>query len=69
MSELRVVGATIVADPDRVWRDAEIAYSPDTGRVTYLGPVRGPGRASSTAQARVPAAMVATAAVRAGCGR
>ena len=46
MSERRVVGATIVADSDRVLRDAEIAYSPDTGRVTYLGPVRGPGRSA-----------------------
>jgi 5-methylthioadenosine/S-adenosylhomocysteine deaminase len=42
VSELRVVGATIVADPGRVLRDAEIAYSTVTGRVTYLGPVRGP---------------------------
>ena len=37
-----MVGATIVADAGRVLRDAEIAYSPATGRVTYLGPVRGP---------------------------
>ena len=44
MDELRVVGATIVADPDRVLPAAEIAYSPVTGRVTYLGPVRGPAR-------------------------
>lgn len=41
VSELRVVGATIVADPDLVLPDAEIAYSTATGRVTYLGPVRG----------------------------
>ncbi|WP_395727212.1 amidohydrolase [Nakamurella sp.] len=46
MSELRVVGATIVADPERELRDAEIAYSSDTGRVTYLGPVRGPVRSA-----------------------
>lgn len=44
MDELRVVGATIVADPDQVRRNAEIAYSAVTGRVTYLGPVRGPAR-------------------------
>ena len=36
-----MVGATIVADAERVLRDAEIAYSTVTGRVTYLGPVRG----------------------------
>lgn len=42
MSELRVVGATVVADPDEVLRDAEIAWTTATGRVTYLGPVRGP---------------------------
>ena len=46
MSDVRVVGATVVADADRVLRDAELAYSPTTGRVTYLGPVRGaPGPA------------------------
>lgn len=37
-----MVGATIVADPGRVLHDAEIAYSTVTGRVSYLGPVRGP---------------------------
>ena len=40
-----------------------------TATPTVTGPVRGPGRASSTAQAREPAAIVATAAVRAGWGR
>lgn len=40
--ERRVVGATIVADPGRVLRTAEIAFSPATGLITYLGPVRGP---------------------------
>jgi len=40
--ELRVVGATIVAEPEQVLRDAEIAWSPATGRITYLGSVRGP---------------------------
>lgn len=42
--ELRVVGATIVADPDTVHRDAELAWSSATGRISYLGPVRGPAR-------------------------
>ncbi len=44
MSELRVVGTTIVVDPEQVLLDAEIAWSPATGRITYLGPVRGPIR-------------------------
>jgi 5-methylthioadenosine/S-adenosylhomocysteine deaminase len=42
VNELRVVGATIVAGPDEVVRDGEVAYSAATGRVTYVGPVRGP---------------------------
>ncbi len=42
MGEVRVVGATIVADPDRILADAEIAWSEPTGRITYLGPARGP---------------------------
>ena len=54
MSDVRVVGATVVADADRVLRDAELAYSPTTGRVTYLGPVRGaPGPADLPGAGRV----------------
>jgi 5-methylthioadenosine/S-adenosylhomocysteine deaminase len=40
-AETRVAGATIVATPDRVLVDAEIAFSTATGLITYLGPVRG----------------------------
>ena len=40
--EGRVVGATIVSDPDTVHQDVELAWSMTTGRITYLGPVRGP---------------------------
>ncbi len=42
VTDIRVVGATIVADTDRVLRAAEIAFSTTTGRITYLGPPRGP---------------------------
>jgi 5-methylthioadenosine/S-adenosylhomocysteine deaminase len=45
MTELRVVGATVLADPDDVRPEAEIGWSAATGRVTYLGPVRGPAGA------------------------
>jgi len=41
VGEFRVVGTTVVADPATVHRDAEIAWSPVTGRITYVGPVRG----------------------------
>ena len=44
-SERRIVGATVVTAPGEVHRNAEIALSPDTGSITYLGPVRGPLRA------------------------
>jgi 5-methylthioadenosine/S-adenosylhomocysteine deaminase len=40
VNERRVVGATIMADPETVLRDAELAWSPTTGRITYLGPAR-----------------------------
>jgi 5-methylthioadenosine/S-adenosylhomocysteine deaminase len=41
--EIRIVGATaIVASPTRVLWHAEIALSPSTGVITYLGPGRGP---------------------------
>src|ERR1700712_3505169 len=40
-AETRVAGATIVATPERVLVDAEIAFSTATGLITYLGPVRG----------------------------
>lgn len=38
---MRIVGATVVAAPDVVLRDAEIAFSPMTGLINYLGPTRG----------------------------
>ncbi|MEP6561649.1 MAG: amidohydrolase family protein [Nakamurella sp.] len=41
-SEIRVVGGTIVASPSEVHRAAEVAFSPGTGLISYLGPVRGP---------------------------
>jgi len=41
-SEVRIVGATVVASADLVHLDAEIALSPSTGLISYLGPVRGP---------------------------
>lgn len=46
-----MVGATIVADSARVLRDAEIGWSAATGRVSYLGPVRGPARPGDLAGA------------------
>ncbi|MET0866432.1 MAG: amidohydrolase family protein [Nakamurella sp.] len=42
MSEVRIVGATVVASADLVHTNAEIALSPSTGVIGYLGPVRGP---------------------------
>ncbi len=42
MSELRVVGATIVPSVGDVMSDGEIGFSDTSGRITYLGPVRGP---------------------------
>lgn len=45
-SELRIVGADVVAQPGVVLRDAEIALSPLTGLISYLGPRRGPRRAA-----------------------
>ncbi len=43
MTDIRIVGATIVADPETVLADAEIAFSTVTGRISYLGPPRGAG--------------------------
>jgi len=42
--ERRVLGASTVADPTTVHREAELAWSSVTGRISYLGPVRGPAR-------------------------
>src|SRR6478609_10858650 len=55
--EIRLVGATaVVASPTRVLWDAEIALSPSTGLITYLGPSRGPaGPADISAAGRVVA--------------
>jgi 5-methylthioadenosine/S-adenosylhomocysteine deaminase len=41
-TQTRVVGATVVAAPSQVHADAEVAFSPVTGLIDYLGPVRGP---------------------------
>jgi 5-methylthioadenosine/S-adenosylhomocysteine deaminase len=40
--ETRIVGATVVAAPGSVHLEAEIAFSPESGRITYLGRTRGP---------------------------
>ncbi len=42
MTDVRVVGLTIVPAAAEVLMDAEIAFSPQSGRITYLGPRRGP---------------------------
>ncbi len=42
-SEIRIIGTTVVADPGTVLANAEIALSPTTGLITYVGPLRGPG--------------------------
>jgi len=41
-SDVRIVGADVVAEPGVVLRDSEIALSPLTGLISYLGPRRGP---------------------------
>jgi hypothetical protein len=41
-AEVRIIGATVLAAPGTVFADAEIAVSPMTGLITYLGPQRGP---------------------------
>ena len=55
--EIRLVGATaVVASPTQVLWDAEVALSPSTGLITYLGPSRGPaGPADISAAGRVVA--------------
>jgi 5-methylthioadenosine/S-adenosylhomocysteine deaminase len=42
MTELRIAPLTVVPTAGQVLRDAEIAVSADSGRITYLGPFRGP---------------------------
>ena len=44
MSEIRIVGVTVVPDVGTaaVLSDAELAFATDSGRITYLGPRRGP---------------------------
>ena len=42
MTDVRIVGATIVPAVGRILHDAEIAFSSNFGRVTYVGAVRGP---------------------------
>ena len=55
-AEVRIVGATVLAAPGTVFADAEIAVSPMTGLITYLGPRRGPaGPADIDAAGRIAA--------------
>lgn len=42
MTELRIAPLTVVPKAGQVLRDVEIAVSADSGRITYLGSVRGP---------------------------
>lgn len=44
MSEIRIVGATVLPDAAAAAAipDGELAFSPESGRITYLGPRRGP---------------------------
>ncbi len=42
MTAVRIVGATVVPDARHALRDAEVAFDDVSGRITYLGPVRGP---------------------------
>ena len=42
MTDIRIAPLTVVPSAGQVLRDAEIAFSADSGRITYLGPVRGP---------------------------
>jgi len=54
--DIRIVGAIVVPAPDTVHRDAEIALSPSSGLITYLGPRRGPlGRGDIDGAGRVVA--------------
>src|SRR6478752_4173156 len=66
--EIRLVGATaIVASPTRVLWHAEIALSPSTGVITYLGPGRGPlGPGDISAVGRIVAPGLINAHTHAG---
>jgi len=67
-AEVRFVGATaVVASPTQVLWDAEIALSPVTGLITYLGPSRGPlGRGDISAAGRIVAPGLINAHTHAG---
>ena len=55
-TEVRIIGATVLATPGTILADAEIAVSPVTGLITYLGPRRGPaGPADIDASGRIAA--------------
>jgi 5-methylthioadenosine/S-adenosylhomocysteine deaminase len=55
-AEVRIVGATVLTAAGTVLDDAEIAMSPLTGLITYLGPRRGPaGPADIDASGRIAA--------------
>jgi len=42
MTEIRIAPLTVVPQAGQVLESAEIAFSAATGRITYLGPIRGP---------------------------
>jgi 5-methylthioadenosine/S-adenosylhomocysteine deaminase len=42
MTEIRIAPLTVVPEAGQVLREAELAVSTDSGRITYLGAVRGP---------------------------
>ncbi len=66
-AETRVVGATVVGDAAQVHGTAEVAFSPDTGLITYLGPVRGPaGRGDLDGAGRLVAPGLVNAHTHAG---
>jgi 5-methylthioadenosine/S-adenosylhomocysteine deaminase len=67
-AEIRIVGATaVLASPTSVLWDAEIALSPVTGLISYLGPTRGPlGPGDISATGRVVAPGLINAHTHAG---
>ena len=59
MNEIRIVGVTVLPDPEAggTMHDAELAFATDSGRITYLGARRGPvgvGDIDGTGRLAVP---------------
>ncbi|HYN71350.1 MAG TPA: amidohydrolase family protein, partial [Nakamurella sp.] len=55
-SEKRIVGGWVVPHPGAVLEASEIAFSPSSGLISYLGPVRGPaGSGDVDARGRIVA--------------